>query len=99
MTPTEKLSQQIDGACIARMLDQYSKVKDGKLHLWKHLAIALEDSLYQALTREARLEAAVLEAGLEVSEPWEDRHPMVPGETQAERAARLYPNAGPIDGP
>jgi hypothetical protein len=69
--PEEKLSVQIDGACIARMLDQYSKVKDGELHLWKHLAIALEGRLAQALERESRLQFALVEAGLDIGEPWE----------------------------
>ncbi len=102
MTPTEKLSQQIDAACITRMLDQYSPVLDGELHHWKHLAIALEGHLYQALEREARLEAALIEAGLDIGEPWDanqrgdleslkvhiPEHPTVLGETKAERARR-----------
>ena len=69
MTPTEKLSQQIDVACIDRILDQHSKVQDDQLAMWKTLSVALEGKLDQALEREARLEAALVEAGLDLGEP------------------------------
>lgn len=71
MTPTERLSQQIDGACIARMLDQYSKVRDGQLHHWKNLAIALESAL------DSIAEDALWHDGIDNPEALEDIRKMV----------------------
>ena len=66
------LSQKIDGACTARVLDQHSRVRDGQLYTWKHEAIKLEGDLAQALERESRLQFALTEAGLEIGEPWDE---------------------------